>query len=63
MERKDQNKVLAAGFAIIRKADYPDPRIKIRTEQDWKTFGKYETKAQRDRVYLELLKDKKTISD
>lgn len=63
MDRKDQDKVLAAGFAIIRKADYPDPRIKTRTERDWKTFGKYETKSQRDRVYLELLKDAKTISD
>ena len=28
MDRKSQDKVLKAGFIIIRKDDYPSPRIK-----------------------------------
>lgn len=63
MDRKDQNKVLEAGFSIIRKGDYPIPHIKARTVRDWKTIGKYKTKAERDRVFVELLKDNKTIND
>lgn len=63
MDRKDQNKVLAAGFSIIRKGDYPAPHIKARTVRDWKTIGKYKTKAERDRAFAGLIKDNKTISD
>lgn len=63
MDRKDQDKVLEGGFTIIRKDDYPTPRIKQRTPRDWTTYGKYGTKAERDRVFARLLKDSKTISD
>lgn len=31
MTLDDQNKVKAAGFTIIRKDDYPQPRIKVST--------------------------------
>lgn len=65
MDRESQNKVLDAGFTIIRKDDYPLPRIKARIDRskDWKTLNKYTTKAERDRVFKGLLEDKKTISD
>lgn len=65
MDRESQNKVLDAGFTIIRKDDYPTLRIKARTDRskDWKTLNKYATKAERDRVFKGLLEDKKTISD
>ncbi len=63
MDRKDQNKLLEADFSIIRKGDYPTPHIKARTIRDWKTIGKYKTKAERDRAFAGLLKDNNTISD
>lgn len=65
MDRKDQNKVIAAGFIIIRKDDYPTPRIKVRhTENtDYRTYQKFKTKAERDRLFNDLLSDNKVISD
>lgn len=57
---------MAAGFKIIRKDDYPQPRIKIKTNEqgsDWRTLEKFETKAARDRAFEERLKDLMTISD
>lgn len=66
MDTKSQTKVMAAGFKIIRKDDYPQPRIKIKTNEqgsDWRTLEKFETKAARDRAFEERLKDLMTISD
>ncbi len=65
MDRKSQDKVLKAGFTIIRKDDYPSPRIKVRytADTDYRTYEKYETKAERDRSFARLLKDEKVISD
>lgn len=66
MDTKSQDKVMKAGFRIIRKDDYPQPRIKVkRNEQgsDWRTLLKFETKAARDRAFIELLNDPMTISD
>lgn len=65
MDRKSQDKVLRAGFTIIRKDDQPTPRIKARLEggKDYKTLQKFETKAARDRAFAELLKDETVISD
>ncbi len=66
MDTKSQIKVMAAGFRIIRKDDYPQPRIKVkRNEQgsDWRTLEKYPTKAARDRAFETMLKDLMTISD
>lgn len=65
MDRKSQDKVLKAGFTIIRKDDYPQPRIKARytAGSDYRTYGKYDTKAARDQAFAILLKDEKVISD
>ena len=65
MDRKSQDKVLKAGFIIIRKDDYPTPRIKARhvAGTDYRTFEKYDTKAERDRAFARLLTDDKVISD
>lgn len=65
MDRKSQDKVLNAGFTIIRKDDHPSPRIKARytAGTDYRTYDKYETKAARDRAFAALLKGEKVISD
>lgn len=65
MNIDDQNKVKAAGFTILRKDDYPSPRIKVSTGRNgtWETFAKYETKAERDRAFKTLLESNKIISD
>ena len=59
MNLDSQNKVLKAGFMIIRKDDYPQPKIK------YKQFGfpEWRTKAARDRRYKELLHDSSIIED
>lgn len=65
MDMDSQNKVERAGFIILRKDDYPTPRIKVRSNENggWKTYKKFETKAERDRAFALFLKDEKTISD
>lgn len=66
MDTKSQAKVMAAGFRIIRKDDYPQPRIKTKTNEqgsDWRTLEKFETKAARDRAFEVMLIDYMTISD
>lgn len=66
MDTTSQTKVMAAGFRIIRKDDYPQPRIKVKTNRqgsDWRTLEKFETKAARDRAFKDMLKDSMTISD
>lgn len=65
MDRKSQDKVLKAGFTIIRKDDYPSPRIKARQMggKDYRTYEKYETKAARDRAFDKLLGNDNVISD
>ena len=65
MTLNDQKKVKAAGFTIIRKDDYPMPKIKVSTQHNggWKTYGVYETKAARDKAFKTLLESDKIISD
>lgn len=65
MRIDDQVKLINAGFHIIRKDDYPSPRIKMCTgiNGGWKTYKKFETKAERDRTFTLLLKDDKIIVD
>ena len=65
MNIDDQNKVKAAGFIIIRKADYPMPKIKVSTKYNggWKTYGVYETKAARDKAFKTPLESNNIISD
>ena len=68
MDATSQEKVIAMGFRVIRKDDYPQPRIKIKARGkgqniDWQTLEKFETKAARDRAFKDLMKDSMTISD
>lgn len=65
MNLNDQNKVKAAGFIIVRKDDYPMPKIKVSTKNNggWKTYGTYETKAARDKAFKALLESNNIISD
>lgn len=66
MDITSQIKVMAAGFRIIRKDDYPQPRIKFKkkpTGMDWTTLEKFDTKAARDRAFVEMMKDPMTIND
>jgi hypothetical protein len=51
MNARDQQKVIAAGFDLIRADNYPSPRIKIKDGKsfEWRTLKKFETKAARDR--------------
>ena len=64
MTTRDQDKVIAAGFTIIRTDDFPNIRIKYRVGNGaWKTLEKFECKAARDRRLKELLKNILTIED
>ncbi len=66
MDKNSQDKVIKAGFRIIRKDDYPQPRIKTKSNSqwsDWHTLAKFDTKAARDRAFAEMLEDGFTISD
>jgi hypothetical protein len=65
MNATSQQKVIAAGFTIIRTDDYPNARIKHKSHSshDWVTLEKFETKAARDRRMAELLNDPMVIED
>ena len=64
MNTNDQDKVIEAGFMIIRPDDYPNIRIKYRVGNGaWKTLEKFDTKDARDRRLKELLKNILTIMD
>ncbi|MFZ4705486.1 MAG: hypothetical protein ACOYMF_05705 [Bacteroidales bacterium] len=65
MDSNSQQKVISAGFTILRSDDQPNIRIKYKGPglQDWKTFEKFETKAGRDRRLKDLLSKPKYISD
>lgn len=64
MNINSQDKVMAAGFKIIRTDDYPNIRIKYRVGNGaWSTLEKFDTKAARDRRLKELLKDNLIVED
>ena len=65
MDSKSQLKVLRAGFQIIRKDDYPVPRIKYKSEeqQEWATLENFPSKASRDRAFAELVEQPFTLVD
>lgn len=65
MDQSSQQKVIAAGFMIIRTDDQPTVRIKYKDKKqsEWKTLEKYQTKAARDRAFQELLKRNDCVSD
>lgn len=57
MNSNSQQKVIKAGFTIIRKDDYPGPRIKFidKTTKSWKTMHKFSTKVERDNQFQAIL--------
>lgn len=58
MNSKDQNKLLKAGYTILRRDDHPTVRIKEKSQetQEWQTYEKdFKSKASRDRRMEELL--------
>lgn len=63
MRQVDTNeKLMAAGFRIIRPDDYPSPRIKEWVgDSAWNTLEKFETKTARDRRIKELLQNDKIV--
>lgn len=63
MDQQSQQKVIAAGFTIIRTDDHPSPRIKYKTGNfaDGRTLSKFESKAERDRRFKELLEENEDI--
>lgn len=65
MNINSRNKLIKAGWKIIRKDDYPEPRIKIATGQNgaWRTLEKYKSKSERDRMFTVLLTADKTIDE
>ncbi len=65
MDTQSQQKVIRAGFMIIRPDDTPNIRIKYKGEtlQSWTTLEKFKTKSERDKRFQELLKDQNIISD
>lgn len=65
MDLNSQNKVMRAGFMLIRKDDQPQPRIKYKQFgiSEWRTLEKFDTKAARDRRYKDLLHNSTIIED
>lgn len=65
MDLNSQNKVLKAGFTLIRKDDQPQPRIKYKQFgfSEWRTFEKFDTKAARDHRFKDLLHNSTIIED
>ena len=69
MNATDQQKLVNAGFTIIRKEDFNlNAGLRIKTKgngsHEWKTLEKgFETKAALERRMKELLRDEKTVED
>jgi hypothetical protein len=65
MDSTSQQKVIKAGFMIIRTDDSPNIRIKYKGSylQSWSTLEKFETKSARDKRFQELLKGPMVIAD
>jgi len=57
MNTTDQQKVIRAGFILVRPDDQPSPRIKVKDGNgcEWRTLKKFDTKAARDRELKNLL--------
>lgn len=65
MDAQSQQKVVKAGFKIIRKDDQPNIRIKFKSEDnfEWQTLEKFSTKKERDARFNNLLELNYVISD
>lgn len=62
----DGDKLIEAGFLVIREDDNPSPRIKQLVSRgsgscSWVTYEKFSTKAARNRRFAQLLKVKNVI--
>ena len=62
----DGDKLIEAGFLVIREDDNPSPRIKQMVSRgsgscSWVTYEKFSTKAARNRRFAQLLKVKNVI--
>lgn len=62
----DGDKLIEAGFLVIREGDNPSPRIKQLVSRgsgscSWVTYEKFPTKAARNRRFAQLLKVKNVI--
>ena len=63
MEKKSIEKLLAAGYVLLRSSDYggstgDKPKIKYSDNYgNWRTYQIFDTKAARDRKIHELLDD------
>lgn len=57
MDKLSHQKVVKAGFIIIRTDDSPSPRIKVKDKKssEWRTLEKFETKTARDKRFKEYL--------
>lgn len=57
MDANSEKKVTAQGFTIIRKDDYPSPRIKFKDKfhTQWNTLETFPTKSERDRKFQKLM--------
>ncbi len=66
MDAKSQEKVINAGFTILRTDDYPTVRIKYKQKEvaeDWCTLERFPSKAARDRRLAKLLEQPFAIAD
>ena len=69
MNGRDQQKLINAGFTIIRKEDFNlNGSLRIKTKgngsHEWRTLEKgFATKAALERRMKKLLEDEKTIED
>ena len=66
MDKTSTNKVIAAGFRVIRRDDNPSIRIKeyFRPNCTWKSLeDNFPSKAARDRRFKELLDDPMIIEN
>lgn len=61
------NKLIAAGFKIIRKRDFPKPEIWYKDVLTggggWHKVKQFPSKAARDRKFKELLQDSYIVED
>ena len=64
MRQADNNeKLVKAGFQIVRADDQPCPRIKLwKKDSSWVTLAKYTTKAARDRDLTKMLEGDHVIT-
>ena len=65
MKHNDLNKLIRAGFTIVRVADFPSTCIKFRNDVDkgFRILKEFHSKVDRNRALQELLTDPMTVED